>query len=292
MAQEEARQAEQVGADGAVAETAALENAPPETGASVEGALEGATDGALTDALASGGATDMVTQALELLDIGGPVVAILAALSVFALAIVLAKLWQFSQARMSEAASARRAVALFATGRGGEAMAELERLRGAAAEPLRLAVQGRLTGVEDAKLRERAYLAAADGAEALRSWLRPLEAIATLSPLLGLLGTVLGMIAAFAALEAAGSQVDPAILSGGIWEALLTTAVGLAVAIPATAALNWFDRRIERYEHEMEQLLGAVFSAGEASPASAYANDALRDEAYARPDRFYATAGE
>jgi biopolymer transport protein ExbB len=56
--------------------------------------------------------------------------------------------------------------------------------------------------------------------------------------LLGLFGTVLGMVEAFRQLELAGSQVDPAVLSGGIWQALLTTAVGLAVAIPAVLAHN------------------------------------------------------
>ena len=49
------------------------------------------------------------------------------------------------------------------------------------------------------------------------------------------------MIAAFQALQEAGAQADPATLAGGIWEALLTTAMGMAVAIPASMALTWFD---------------------------------------------------
>lgn len=80
----------------------------------------------------------------------------------------------------------------------------------------------------------------------LRSYLRPLEVIASLSPLLGLFGTVLGMILAFQQMELAGSQVDPSVLSGGIWQALLTTAVGLGVAIPAVVAHNWLERKTER----------------------------------------------
>lgn len=79
----------------------------------------------------------------------------------------------------------------------------------------------------------------------LGSYLRILEVIATLAPLLGLFGTVLGMIEAFQAMEAAGSNVNPAVLSGGIWQALLTTAVGLAVAIPVSMAYSWLDRRVE-----------------------------------------------
>ncbi|HAE01168.1 MAG TPA: flagellar motor protein MotA, partial [Rhodospirillaceae bacterium] len=54
------------------------------------------------------------------------------------------------------------------------------------------------------------------------------------------------MITAFQQLESAGNQVNPAILSGGIWVALLTTAVGLAVAMPVVVILNWLERRVDR----------------------------------------------
>lgn len=256
-------------------------------------ALGGATLAGPSDAPAAGTAalaSDPLGAALGLIAVGGPVVMILAAMSVFALAIVLAKLWQFSRARFSEAATAREAAALVADGDAPGALALLAPLRGVVAGPLWIAVQGRRDGRAYERLREAAYLAAADGVESLRGWLRPLEAIAALAPLLGLLGTVLGMIDAFAALEAAGSQVDPAILSGGIWEALLTTAVGLGVAIPATAALNWFDRRIERHEHAMEQLLGAVLCAGDGRAATP---QAVNEEfTYEKPGRIFATAGE
>lgn len=91
--------------------------------------------------------------------------------------------------------------------------------------------------------------------EELRAGLRFLELTAAVAPLIGLLGTVFGMIAAFQALEGAGSRVDPAVLSGGIWEALLTTAAGLVVAIPALAAWHGFDRQLERGRHAMEDRL-------------------------------------
>jgi len=79
----------------------------------------------------------------------------------------------------------------------------------------------------------------------LRNGMRLLELIAATAPLLGLLGTVIGMIKAFQQLESAGSQVDPSLLSGGIWQALLTTAAGLIVALPALTAWHVFDRRLE-----------------------------------------------
>ena len=67
-----------------------------------------------------------------------------------------------------------------------------------------------------------------------------LQVIATIAPLLGLLGTVFGMIEAFQQMEQAGKNIDPSLLSGGIWEALLTTAAGLSVAIPIVVFLSVF----------------------------------------------------
>jgi biopolymer transport protein ExbB len=91
--------------------------------------------------------------------------------------------------------------------------------------------------------------------------LRALELIATIAPLLGLLGTVLGMISAFQALQQAGSKADPSLLAGGIWEALLTTAAGMAVAIPASAALTWFEAVIDALRQDLEDLSARIFIA-------------------------------
>jgi biopolymer transport protein ExbB len=94
----------------------------------------------------------------------------------------------------------------------------------------------------------------------LRRGTRPLELIATIAPLIGLLGTVLGMIQAFQALQDAGSAVDPSILAGGIWEALLTTAAGMAVAIPASVLLSWIESIAEREQAQMEDAAVLVFN--------------------------------
>ena len=59
------------------------------------------------------------------------------------------------------------------------------------------------------------------------------------------------MINAFSKLEDSGSRVDPAILAGGIWEALLTTAFGLIVAIPSLAAFYWLDGLVEKSREDM-----------------------------------------
>lgn len=79
-----------------------------------------------------------------------------------------------------------------------------------------------------------------------------LATIANVAPLMGFLGTVAGMILAFAAIEAAG-DVDPSLVAGGIKVALLTTATGLAVAIPVNIAYNFFVTRIDQLILDMEQ---------------------------------------
>lgn len=92
----------------------------------------------------------------------------------------------------------------------------------------------------------------------LNGGLRMMSAIAVLSPLLGLLGTVMGMIEAFQKMEGAGSRIDPSVLSGGIWLALLTTAIGLVVAIPATALHMWMQAVIGRAAAVMEDVCTMV----------------------------------
>jgi biopolymer transport protein ExbB len=80
-----------------------------------------------------------------------------------------------------------------------------------------------------------------------------LATIAQLSPLLGLLGSVLGFIKIFSALQQAGAHAHLEQLSGGIWEALLSTALGLALAIPCYAAHNYLVKRVDEIVLDMER---------------------------------------
>lgn len=80
----------------------------------------------------------------------------------------------------------------------------------------------------------------------LKSHLRGLEVIAAVAPLLGLLGTVIGMVKAFAKLAENTTRIDPSVLAGGIWEALITTIAGLLVAIPAFFAYYYFAGKVEK----------------------------------------------
>lgn len=79
-----------------------------------------------------------------------------------------------------------------------------------------------------------------------------LAAVAQIAPLLGLLGTLLGMIRTFWLFNQGGNYATPAVLAGGMWEALLTAAAGLAVAIPAHLARHFLASRVKALVHDME----------------------------------------
>jgi biopolymer transport protein ExbB len=187
---------------------------------------------------------------------GGPVIWAIAALSVLTLGLILWKLFRLSSlGAWSGGRVTAEAIALW---QAGDSPAALARLAPRASVRARLA-HAALT--PDGAREETTRIARALLAE-LRGGLRPLDLIVTIAPLLGLLGTVLGMIAAFQALQDAGGQTDPATLAGGIWEALLTTAAGMAVAIPAAAALTWFDSIADRLQAEMESDATRIFTRG------------------------------
>lgn len=94
--------------------------------------------------------------------------------------------------------------------------------------------------------------------EQMRGGLKTLEVISMTAPLLGLLGTVLGMINAFDQLKNSGMQVDPSILSAGISQALLTTAAGLIVALPALSLWHLYERMLAKAQRQIETLLTEI----------------------------------
>ena len=86
----------------------------------------------------------------------------------------------------------------------------------------------------------------------LDRYLPTLATIANIAPLLGLFGTVTGMIKAFMVIQELGGKVNASVLAGGIWEAMLTTALGLAVALPTVIAYNYLVGKVEKFSHEMQ----------------------------------------
>ncbi len=198
----------------------------------------------------------------QLLEKGGIVVMILLVMSLVSLTLILYKGFRFlargvgrdrGAAQMAQRAHARNI---------NHALTDLPARPGG---PVRLvihALDALNRHVPEARVREDTERMALDILATHRAGLRILESTSQLAPLLGLFGTVIGMISAFQTLQSAGAQADPSALAGGIWVALLTTAVGLAVAMPASLALYWFEGRIEQEQHLMEDALTRVFTAG------------------------------
>jgi biopolymer transport protein ExbB len=211
--------------------------------------------------------TDLLPgQVREMLVLGGPVVWLLAGLSVVALAVILFKLWQFWRAGLGRHAALEAMLADWDAGQTAQAQSAAGRARSGLVPVLSaaLAADGSPAAAERVDAMAEGALAQLEGG------FRLLDAISQTAPLLGLFGTVLGMIEAFQAMQGAGTAVDPSVLAGGIWVALLTTAVGLAVAIPTGLMLTWFEARVAA---ERQWLAGALARVraplGPAAPAAA-----------------------
>lgn len=188
----------------------------------------------------------MFPNLIHIAEQGGVVVSILVGLSLIALTVILVKAWQFFRLRPLSAQQMQVLLASVPAGQRHEQAEPIFKRQDLASRLLAhmVALISRQS-LSAADLRMESQRKARELLSELTDHLRILEVVANVAPLLGLFGTVLGMIEAFQAMEVAGSQVNPAVLSGGIWQALLTTAVGLAVAIPVSMAHSWFERRVE-----------------------------------------------
>ena len=109
-----------------------------------------------------------------------------------------------------------------------------------------------LSETDEAHQEKAANLVGADILFNLRTRLSILSTIASVAPLMGLLGTVFGMIEVFSNVSDMQGATDPALLASGIWEALLTTAAGMSVAIPSVLAYHYLNRIIKTIAHRMQ----------------------------------------
>ena len=203
------------------------------------------------DALPLAEVLGAVAAALER---GGPAMWAIGALSVVTVATILWKLADLARAGAFRGGARTRAAV--ERWQAGDAAGAAAMLRGARTARARLATAAMAAAGDPTLDQAAAEAETARAARAIlseaRAGLRLLDLVTTAAPLLGLLGTVLGMIEAFRALEESGARADAAALAGGIWEALLTTAAGMAVALPAAVALAWFEGVIEAMRHDME----------------------------------------
>lgn len=188
----------------------------------------------------------------RLLDLGGVVVMILLALSVVTMATALYKLWQFSKTGVGQHKALLEAVTAWDAGDRAGAITSLSRSKSYLAPVVEMSFSATPKDLERLEAEAETRFAG------LENGFRLMDNVAQISPLLGLFGTVLGMIEAFQAMQGAGAQVDPALLAGGIWVALLTTAVGLGVAMPTSVVLSWFESRMDVERTTAERAIAMV----------------------------------
>lgn len=186
---------------------------------------------------------------------GGPVMYLLVGLSLYMLAVIIFKIYQFVTARVLDEKFVEPVITEIRQQRFDSAVKQLAANPG----PLAVIMQASLAAVRDRTLTQESRIAEVQRVGTgevryLESHLRGLELIANIGPLLGLLGTVTGMVGAFSKLQQQGARVDPSQLAGGIWEALLSTVGGLIVAIPALAAYHLLDGVVERVRARMRDV--------------------------------------
>lgn len=150
-------------------------------------------------------------------------------------------------------------------------------------------MEARLHGTDPQQLRETLAADAHNALEPFEAPLKIIEVIAALAPLLGLLGTVMGMMEAFSAMAATEGRANASQLSGGIYEALTTTAAGLVIAIPFAALAAWIEFRLRRIQKTINSILVGVLSVPVTSNSQAAMethSEAVETTAARRPETY------
>lgn len=189
---------------------------------------------------------------------GGPIIAILAVLSVLTLTLIVAKTLQLLRVR-SGRATRLNALVLWSNNDKDGAIAAVANGPAPADRIAHYAFASTLAKMPRKPLEAELMRRGNAEVEKMGQHLRILELVAMIAPLLGLLGTVTGMIQSFQELELAQGAANASVLAGGIWQALLTTATGLVVAIPAAIGATLLSARVETAAHEIETAVGQFF---------------------------------
>ena len=201
----------------------------------------------------------------EALGTGGPIIAVLAVLSLVSWALMVAKVLQLWSCR-SGAALRAGAFEQWKSSDKHSALIAVEAGKSPADRITAFAMQALTNGFKGPRLESELIRRGNEELAIMNHLIRVLELIAMISPLLGLLGTVLGMIQSFQELEMAEGAANASVLAGGIWQALLTTAVGLLVAIPAAVGASLLAGRIEGSAQMIESAVGELLLIDENPP--------------------------
>jgi biopolymer transport protein ExbB len=206
--------------------------------------------------ISSGSALRQLTRKqtlMEHLRSGGPIVLPIIALGVAAIVIVIAKIRFLDQVRRKTGKYMTRVNALAAEGKWDDCEAIVKRHKGEHS-PVNHVIEAGLTARHEDRETLESVLQESILRELprLERGLSPLAVFGAVAPLLGLLGTVTGMIETFNVITVYGTG-DPKLMSSGISEALVTTEVGLVIAIPIILIHNFLSRRVDAIVGEMEE---------------------------------------
>ena len=202
-------------------------------------------------------ATDTSYELLTIFRDGGFMMVPLVLCSLVALGVIIAKGWTLFIAHRSSQKLLREVADLGRAGQVDAAITRAGTTPGPVAAILLTGLNRMLDGQSDRDVGKAISVTGDIELDFLERGLVVLATIANVAPMLGFLGTVIGMIFAFASIEAAG-QVEPALVAAGIKVALITTAAGLTIAIPVNVAYNYFVSRIDALIRDMEQGAQAV----------------------------------
>jgi len=133
--------------------------------------------------------------------------------------------------------------------------------------PERILLEGLSVDANDRETLEMVLLHAVEReTKRFSRYLGLLATLGNIAPLLGLLGTVVGLIKAFMVVQSMGGRVNASLLAGGIWEAMLTTAFGLIVAIPLIFFQHYLENRLLQYRTALEEIAVSYVKAWSAAP--------------------------
>ena len=181
---------------------------------------------------------------------GGPLMLPIILGSIFGLAIVIERFWVFREMRLNTFDFVQAVFKCIKEGRMKEALSLCEKYTH---HPLgvifKIGIERRSLPID--RLEKVLEQAGNNQVQKLEKFLGALVSIISIEPLLGFLGTITGLIRAFMSWEKAGANVTVSVLAGGIYEAMITTAAGLIVAIPLYLCYNYFISRIKFVSNEL-----------------------------------------
>ncbi len=203
-------------------------------------------------------------NAPDLSALNAPTIAVfvaLAIMSVLAVTVAFFKIFQFARMGVGKVGAAEAILNDWLGGKADKALHDARLRKSVLSRVLQAVFTGlRARPGEHGFAEELGRQTAIVELSAMTSRMRLLETVVQAAPMLGLLGTVIGMIDAFSTLASAEGAVDPALLAGGIWTALTTTAAGLAIALVTFFVATWLEGRIETERQSIEALISAAIN--------------------------------